>query len=252
MNSACPGSSGKQDSAQHRSKADSSKVWTGDFVLLAQVVLLETIFTVVARAVITWACIRERPMMRLQSLEIMRKRHILLRTSLDWLVHGAKAVRNNQKQNVSAPCLPPCQTPSWDVVEEGEVLPFQLEYTPLSPPRRSETSTRCRIALVSLHRKAGSSSPLPTPGHASLRRGLTPAAGALRVLHPPTAQGRGASPQRPLLRGPRDPLLEPSPPGPPAAAGCRGSSGRAGFTSGPGSSSSPAPSPVPTPPRARV
>ena len=83
MNSTCHGASGKQDSAKHRRKAGPSKAPTGDFVLLDQVFLLETIFTMVARGIITRACIREVAMMRLQSLEIMRKRQILLKTSLD-------------------------------------------------------------------------------------------------------------------------------------------------------------------------
>lgn len=42
MNSACQGSSGKQDTAKHRSKADPRKVQTGDFVLPDQVFLFET------------------------------------------------------------------------------------------------------------------------------------------------------------------------------------------------------------------
>lgn len=44
MSSRCHGSSGKQDSAKHKRKAGPSKAQTGDFVLLDQVYLLETIF----------------------------------------------------------------------------------------------------------------------------------------------------------------------------------------------------------------
>lgn len=88
MNSTCQGSSGKQDSAKHRRKADPSKARTRDFVLPNQVFLLQTIFTTVVRGIITKVCIREGAMMRLQSLKMMRKRQIPFKTSLDRLIRG--------------------------------------------------------------------------------------------------------------------------------------------------------------------
>lgn len=90
MNSTCQGSSGKQDSAKHRRKADPSKAQTGDFVLPDQVFLPETSFTMVARGRVTRARIREGAMM---SLEIMRKRQIPLKTSLDRPVRGTMGLR---------------------------------------------------------------------------------------------------------------------------------------------------------------
>lgn len=57
MSSRCHGSSGKQDSAKHMRKAGPSKAQMGNFVLLDQVYLLETIFTMMGRGIIM--CIRE-------------------------------------------------------------------------------------------------------------------------------------------------------------------------------------------------
>lgn len=136
MNSTCHGSSGKQNSAKHRRKADPSRTRTGDFVLPDQVFLLETIFTMVARG-ITRACIREGAMMRLQSFEMMRKRQILLKISLDRLIHGMMGLRLEEITRRRMFCslltsLP--NTPWWDVIEEGEMLPFRLG-RPLPDPR---------------------------------------------------------------------------------------------------------------------
>lgn len=59
MSSTCHGSSGEQDPAKHKRKAGPSKAQTGDFVLLDQVYLLETIFTMTERGIITRMCVRE-------------------------------------------------------------------------------------------------------------------------------------------------------------------------------------------------
>lgn len=59
MSSRCHGSSGKQDSGKHKRKAGPSKAQMGDFVLLDQVYLQETIFTMMERGVMTRTCIGE-------------------------------------------------------------------------------------------------------------------------------------------------------------------------------------------------
>lgn len=56
MSSRCHGSSGKQDSAKHKRKGGPSKAQMGDFVLLDQVYLLETIFSMMARGIIIRTC----------------------------------------------------------------------------------------------------------------------------------------------------------------------------------------------------
>lgn len=172
--------------------------------------------------------------MRLQNLEMVRETNSLENKfgPMHSRYGGAKAERNNEKQNVSALCLPPCRTHSCrrgrnDTVWFGN---HPLSDPPSQPRSAARPRANCRgchggLVLLSLQEKAGLGhcrsrslhppGPRPVPGYPRAagtpwavlpsQKRITPIAW---VRHPPNLPGTGASPgHRPKVRrcgAPRD------------------------------------------------